>query len=328
MSFAIPLTRRYARAPNREKLSRMAEALAAIAPIFLLLVLGFAFSRRDFPGAGFWPMAERLVYYVLFPALLIRSTAAIDDDGSLLTITLAVLGPIFLVMAVVGLAGQRLGLDRLMLPAVAQAATRQNVYIAFAAALGVWGEPALLPLGIVVAAYAPGVNIASALLLGMHGPTPQPPLALARAMLLNPLVLACALGLTLGLADLELPALADEMLRILAAASLPLALIATGAGLRWQGLGAERHWLIGTALFKLTGQPLLALLVGWMIGLEGLALAVVVLFAALPLSPTAYVQTRAMGGHSDFMASAVALQTVLAMLTLPIVLALLGGLAE
>lgn len=302
----------------------MAEALAAIAPIFLLLVLGLALGRNSFPGPGFWPMAERLVYFVLFPALLIRSTASIDGDGGILAIALTVLGPIFLVMGLIGLLGAGLGLDRLLLPAVAQAATRQNVYIAFAAALGVWGEPALLPLGIAVAAYTPGVNIASALLLGMHGPSRAAPLVMARALLLNPLVLACAFGFLLGMTDLRLPKVIDEVLRILSLASLPLALIATGAGLRWQGLGAERLWLTGTALFKLAGQPLLTLLVGLALGLEGLPLAVVVLFAALPLSPTAYVQTRAMGGHSSFMANAVALQTLLAMLTLPVVLALLA----
>jgi predicted permease len=134
----------------------MAAALGAIAPIFLLLVLGFVLGRLDFPGPGFWPLAERLVYVVLFPALLFRSAAGIEADGAILAIAAAVLGPILLVMALIGIFGSRLGLGPLLLPAVAQAAPRQNVYIAFATALGVWGEPALLPLSIAVAAYAPG----------------------------------------------------------------------------------------------------------------------------------------------------------------------------
>lgn len=304
----------------------MTAAVGAIAPIFLLLVLGFALGTRRFPDPAFWPAAERLVYGVLFPALLVRSTASIDAGGDLLRIALAVLGPIFLVMALVAVVGGRLGLERRLLPAVAQAATRQNVYIAFAAALGIWGEPALVPLAIAVAAYTPGVNLASALLLGMHAEVRPAPFALARALALNPLVLACALGLGLGFAGITIPAVLDEGLRILALASLPLALLATGAGLRWRGLGGEAGWLLATAGFKLAGQPLLTLAVGLAIGLEGLALVVVVLFAALPLTPTAYVQTRAMGGHADFMANAVALQTVLAMVSLPLVLVLLGPL--
>jgi malonate transporter and related proteins len=304
----------------------MTAAIGAIAPIFLLLALGFAFGSRRFPDPAFWPAAERLVYGVLFPALLVRSTASIDAGGDLLRIALAVLGPIFLMMALVVVVGRRLGLERRLLPAVAQAATRQNVYIAFAAALGVWGEPALVPLAIAVAAYTPGVNLASALLLGMHAEVRPAPFALVRALALNPLVLACAVGLALGFAGITIPPVIDEVLRILAFASLPLALLATGAGLRWRGLGGDAGWLLATAGFKLLGQPLFTLALALAIGLEGLALVVVVLFAALPLSPTAYVQTRAMGGHAAFMANAVALQTVLAMLSLPLVLVLLGPL--
>jgi hypothetical protein len=212
-----------------------------------------------------------------------------------------------------------------LLPAVAQAATRQNVYIAFAAALGIWGEPALAPLAIAVAAYTPGVNVASAVLLGTHGEVRLGPGALARVLLLNPLVVACALGLGLGVAELTIPAILDEILRILAMASLPIALLATGAGLRWQGLGRDSGWLAVTAAFKLAGQPLLTFALALALGLSGPALAVVVLFAALPLSPTAYVQTRAMGGHAVFMANAVALQTLVSMATLPVVLVLLLG---
>ena len=303
----------------------MTAALGAIAPVFLLLVLGFALGRRDFPGPGFWPLAERLVFFVLFPALLVRSTATIDVDGEILRVALAVLGPIFLVMALVAGFGQRLGLDRRLLPAVAQAATRQNVYIAFAAALGIWGEPALAPLAIAVAAYTPGVNVASTLLLGMHAEVQPRPAALLRTLALNPLVVACALGLGLGFAEVRIPSIPGEVLRILAMASLPIALLATGAGLRWQGLGADAGWLAATAAFKLAGQPLLTFALGRAIGLDGLALVVVVLFAALPLSPTAYVQTRAMGGHAVFMANAVALQTLISMATLPVVLVLLLG---
>jgi len=313
--------------PSTKK-ARMAAAFGAIAPIFLLLLLGFALGLRAFPGAGFWPLVERLVYVVLFPALLIRSTAAIDPTGEIWRIAVVVLLPILLVMALTAFVGPRFGLGQQLVPAVAQAATRQNVYIAFAAAIAAWGEAALLPLGIAVAAYAPGVNLAAALLLGMNAQERLRPMAFVRALVLNPLVLACALGFALGLGRIELPAVIDEVLRILALASLPLALMATGAGLRWQGLSAELGWLIGTAVFKLAGQPLLTLALGMALGLDGLTLAVVVLFAALPLSPTAYVQTRAMGGHALFMANAVALQTLASMLTLPFVLILLKTLVE
>ena len=47
------------------------DVLQTILPIFLLILTGFILRRTEFPSTGFWPQAERLTYYVLFPALLI-----------------------------------------------------------------------------------------------------------------------------------------------------------------------------------------------------------------------------------------------------------------
>ncbi len=289
------------------------------------MVLGFVLGRRPFPAAGFWPAVELLVYWCLFPALLVRTTSGVEaDEAVILGIVAAILVPIGLVMVLVTLGAPHLGLAGRMIPAVAQAATRQNVYIAFAAALGLWGEAALPFLAVAVAAYVPGVNIASAFLLGLHAETPQRPAALARALALNPLVLASAAGFALGWTGWRLPSVIDETLRLLGGASLPLALLATGAGLVWRGAGRrELLWLGAASTFKLVGLPLLTLALALLLGLPALPFAVVVLFASLPLSPTAYVQTRAMGGHAGFMANAVALQTLLAMASLPVVMSLL-----
>ncbi len=51
---------------------------ATIAPIFLLILLGFVFKRTGFPGDGFWGPAEKMAYYVFLPALIIRNLAGAD----------------------------------------------------------------------------------------------------------------------------------------------------------------------------------------------------------------------------------------------------------
>ena len=59
--------------------------LISIWPIFALICLGHALARSGFPGPGFWPMADRLNYFLLFPALLVSSLAEapVDDPGLL-----------------------------------------------------------------------------------------------------------------------------------------------------------------------------------------------------------------------------------------------------
>ena len=49
--------------------------LGALGPIFALILLGLGLRRLGFPGDGFWPAAERLTYFLLFPALLVNRLA-------------------------------------------------------------------------------------------------------------------------------------------------------------------------------------------------------------------------------------------------------------
>ena len=56
------------------------KAALLILPNFVLILVGLVLARRYDYGRDFWSGLEKLVYYVLFPALLFRSigTARID----------------------------------------------------------------------------------------------------------------------------------------------------------------------------------------------------------------------------------------------------------
>jgi len=54
----------------------------AIFPVFSLIIIGSIFRRINFPGNSFWPLAEKLTYYALFPALLV-TTLATANIGTL-----------------------------------------------------------------------------------------------------------------------------------------------------------------------------------------------------------------------------------------------------
>ena len=75
----------------------------------------------------------------------------------------------------------------------------------------------------------------------------------------------------------------------------------------------------------LLAMPLLAYAVARALHLPTLESSVLVLFFALPTAPTAYVLTRQLGGDGHLMAGIITLQTLLAALSLPLVLALLAA---
>ena len=63
----------------------MAEFVSALTPIMFLILLGYGLKHFQFLPPPAWPGIEKLTYYVLFPALLIRSLVrmvllGLEDD--------------------------------------------------------------------------------------------------------------------------------------------------------------------------------------------------------------------------------------------------------
>jgi predicted permease len=138
------------------------------------------------------------------------------------------------------------------------------------------------------------------------------------------MVLACALGLSLNLLGIALPELLRSLLQGLGRAALPIGLLAVGAGLQLALLARARGVVVLGAALKLLVFPGIALGVGLVLGLGPLATAVVVAFAAVPGSGSAYVLAGQLGGDQPLLAAMISLQMLLAVLSLPLMLWLAG----
>jgi predicted permease len=76
-------------------------------------------------------------------------------------------------------------------------------------------------------------------------------------------------------------------------------------------------------MLKLVVMPLTTWLFCRLFGVEGVTAATAVLFAAAPISVSAYVLARQLGGDAPLMAGLITITTVGAVVTMPVVLALL-----
>lgn len=297
--------------------------LQSLWPLFALIVGGYFLRRRDFPGEAFWPAAERLNYFILFPALLFSSLASAPlDNPALPRLALAVL---------LGLGGGWLGLllmrrlcgwPAARFGAFTQGILRFNTYLGLAAIGSLYGQPGLVLAALLLALMVPAVNVLSVWSLSAGGEVSVAGLLLP--ILKNPLILACLAGVLVNLLSIGLPGGSDRLLGLLAAASLPLGLLCVGAALRPQELSGEKAALAWNCALRLLAMPALALLVARLLHLPAMESAVLVLFFALPTAPTAYVLTRQLGGDGHLMAGIITLQTLLSALSLPLVLALLA----
>lgn len=293
-------------------------------PIFAVICLGFALARRGWPSSEFWGGAEKINYFILFPALLLSSLAkAPVSDPELLrlggagvsTILIGAVG-LWIFRALRPMPAARFG------PAM-QAMVRFNTYLALSVAATFAGAQGIERAAVYLAVSVPLVNVLSILALTEAG-NARKPLTLIKTILKNPLILACVAGFVLAATGLRLPFGTQDFFSLLGQGSLPLGLLCVGAALQPAAMRRDAAVLAGMGGLRLLGMPLLAGLVGLVFGLDPVAALVMVIFSAVPTAPTAYVLTRQLGGDGTFMAGIVTSQTLLAVATIPLVLAVFG----
>jgi malonate transporter len=292
----------------------------------LLIALGWALARRGFAGEAFWRGFDRLVYFVLLPALLIRSLATAEFSGAEAgALALSAALPI-LVLTLVLLAVRRaLGLDGPAFTSVYQGSVRSNTYVALATVPALYGEGGFALVALLIAAVVPLVNVLSVLVLSVQGRGRPRPSEVARSLATNPVIIACALGLLANASGTRLPAGLDGALAALSATALPCGLMAVGAALSPGSLGGHARGVSLSAAAKFLALPLLSLGAGRLLGLPPEALGALVVFQAQPTATASYVLARQLGGDADLMASIVTAQTLLAFAVLPAAARLLAS---
>jgi malonate transporter and related proteins len=302
----------------------MLTTFGALAPVFLLIALGWLLRARNFPGDAFWPGAERLVYWILFPALLLLTTAGSDLTGfRTLPITLALVAAVLLTAALTFALRGRLGLDGASFTSVFQGAIRNNTYVGLAGAGALYGEAGLEVMGILVFVVVTLVNVLSVIVLLSHRGRAMGVGDLLVSVAKNPLILACVGGFVLNATGLGLFGLATAMLDILGSAALTLGLLCVGAGLEPGRLGRNPPAVVATSILKLVIMPVATWAFCRLFGVEGVTAATALLFTAAPVSASSYVLARQLGGDAPLMASLITITTILAAVTMPLALALL-----
>ena len=306
----------------------MLTIVAAIVPIFLLIVMGFALRRLLLKEESHWVGTEQLVYYVLFPALLFRTLARaklsevplFGVGGALL---IAVLLMATLCLALRPILMKRLSVSGPSFTSIFQCSCRWQTYVALAVAGNLYGDIGLTLASVAMVAMIPILNVLSVWVLAHYAaPTrlswPRILLTIAQ----NPFIWACALGLAANLIGLKLPTWIDEFIDALGRSSLALGLLVVGAGLQLRGVLRPGPPALLSCALKLVLMPIFAISLGLAFGLSGTSLAIVACCSSVPTASSAYVLARQMGGDAALVAEILTLQTTLAIVTMPIAIAL------
>ena len=107
--------------------------------------------------------------------------------------------------------------------------------------------------------------------------------------------------------------------------AMSLGLLAAGAGVNFLALRRAGLLTVFWSLVRLIGMPIVAGLIGrYIMGIEGEALAIILIATATPTATNGYILARQLGGNADLMANLIASQTLLSALTIPFSLWMFG----
>src|SRR5579864_9326759 len=279
----------------------MVVVIAALAPVFILIVLGVVLKRTLMRLETQWHGLERLTYYLLFPMLLIQTL--VKADLSKVPVA-GVGGALFLaalVMSLLCLALRpllaRLAIDGPAFTSIFQGAVRWQTYVALAVAGNLYGDTGLALASVAMVAIIPMVNVFSVAVLAHYAsPEKQSARSIVMTVFKNPLIWACAIGLFINVVHLPLPKIWHEVADALGSSSLAIGLLVTGAGLHLEGLLQGSVAAAAGVILKLVVMPALAVALALWFGISGTSLAIVAACSAVPTSPSAYVLARQMGG--------------------------------
>jgi malonate transporter and related proteins len=300
------------------------------APLFALVLIGYLIGR-----SGRWPVSysealTKFLFAVPLPALLFRLGS---DLSRLPPVDVRVLVAFFGGCLALFVIARLLGWLLFRLDGVGQSVFAlggifsNNVFLGIPLAAAALGDAALPSIGLVLVFNSLTLwTLATASVeWARHGELSLEGFGKTlRSVLTNPIVASILAGSAFGLTGWRLPAMIDAPLAMLAQPAIPVSLVVLGMGLAQYGLRAGWEVAAGIVALKLVGQPLIVWAIAWAIGLPPVETQAVVLLAALPVGINVYLMAREFKAIEGPVATSMLLSTLLAAVSVPLALSLLG----
>ena len=310
-------------------------AFSTLAPVVILVVLGFALRAFKFLPAAFFTQLNRLVFWVALPAVLFIETAqARLATGAAARTAGAMLLANLLVALLAAIPALCMRLPAPTFRAFVQGAFRGNYsYVGLPVVFFAMPDESSHPAILLALAGLTIVNNMWAVLLLTPFEKGAKDMGFAAvalravaAIFKNPLVVSCVLGVAASAlkarAGWDVPDCMAKALKATGGISMGGALIALGAGLELDRLRGVIGLAAGSTFFRLVACPLLGLLTTRLLGVSGDLRLAALLFIATPAAVASYVMADQMNADRELAGSIVVLSTIVALPTMAAVLAM------
>lgn len=311
-------------------IGRLAEIAFIVLPIAGLITIGYFAGWTKHLGDRAADGLSEYVFRIAVPVLIFKtlSEAKMPEGGQPWGYWIAYFAGAFIVFGIGFLIARRI-FGRPHVEAVMQgfAGGQSNtVFVGVPVILNAFGSEGAVPLFLLIAIHLPVMTTAATLFAegSESGISRATLVRLLKALARNPILIGIYAGAIGQMAGIQASGPAGEIVRMLAASTVPCALISMGLALRRYGFAGDLSASLVISVLKLVLHPLIVLGLVQVLPMPPVWAGVAVVFAAMPCGVNAYLLATHYKAGVASTASAVSLSTMLSLFTVTIWLYVLG----
>jgi len=291
-----------------------------IAPVFLIIALGFVIKKIGVINENFVAITSKFVFNVSLPAFIFMKISALNltaalDVGQIIFIYAGTLF-VYLVIWIISSLFIKDGRD---LSVFVQGAYRSNyAIVGLAIIANLFGDEGLGKASLILAFLLPVYNVLAVVILTV-------PMSKIRKLnlrstvfevILNPLIIAVIVALPFSYFKLELPSMLFTTGNFLADVALPLALIGIGGSLNIENIKRASTLAFSSSILKLIVVPVVLTFFAYQFGYRAMDLGIMFILFACPTAIVSFIMAEAMGCNSKLAGNIVVISTIGSVITI------------
>jgi hypothetical protein len=293
-------------------------------PVFALLLFGHLLKRAGLTHDAFLKTSDKLIYFIFFPLLLFWKIGAASDRIGDPGLYKAAICAVVIVYILSSMYIKIFRVGAFQAGSFSQSCYRFNTYIGMAVVISALGEAGARQFSILIGLIIPLINILAVSTLTWFAKDKvslQKRVALtAKALLTNPLIIACLAGIAYWKMIGGFPVFVDNTFRLTSYVTLPLALLSIGGALTLSGIKNHFKLSLVACVFKLIILPLAGFILLKLFDTGGISFKVGMIYFTLPTSTALYILSAQLSSDTQLASAAIALSTILSFFSLSLAL--------
>ena len=302
----------------------MIDVFLSVAPIFLLIIIGFLLKKTVVNKDSFWEISSDITYRLLMPSMLFYQISSNQISTSVFSqYALVILPAAFTVIIFSLLISFVFNFNAKTTTSVLQGCVRHNAFIVLAIVSKLFGQEGLVLASLIMAILIPFSNIMIVVIMTvlLHNTQSKKYFSnIGKELLQNPILLSIIIGIIFSLLGFKDVVILHDTTKLLGAVALPLMLLTIGANIRYKHIVTEQMPILIAILAKILIFPVIIFLIAKYSELTQMQTIVAIIFGAVPTAVSSSALAKKMGGNVEAINLIITLQTLISFVSIPIII--------